>query len=142
MDARCATHPDRPALTTCERCGAFICDLDRRLVGTQVFCETCATRPEIDYLEQFRLKYWGKRDAWGWLFGVGALLILLWAFSTVFRGQPGIALIFVVSSAGATCYFLGLSWARGLVFLPPVLGTLAVTLSTALSVPGPRRPGD
>ena len=31
----------------------------RALIGFSV-----ATRPEVDNLEAFRLKYWGKRDAW------------------------------------------------------------------------------
>lgn len=45
-----------------------------------VFCEECAARPDVDYLEGYRLKHWGKRDGWAWFFGLSGALNLVVAF--------------------------------------------------------------
>ena len=44
------------------------------LLGSKTFCSTCAVRPDVDYLEAFRLKHWGKRDGWAWALGMGGLI--------------------------------------------------------------------
>ena len=72
--ARCSLHPDRPALLACQRCGAFICEDDQCPIDGALYCPPCAARPDVDYLDAFRLKHWGVRDSWAWLFGLGALL--------------------------------------------------------------------
>lgn len=75
--ATCPKHPGAPAVATCRRCGTFVCAADLALLDGAKFCQDCAARPDVDYLEAFRLKYWGQRDAWAWFFGVSAVLNLL-----------------------------------------------------------------
>lgn len=82
-DTVCPRHPGVPAVGTCERCGTFVCAQDMVLLANKRFCTDCSKRPDVDYLEAFRLKYWGKRDGWAWAFGIGGLLNLVVA---VFSG--------------------------------------------------------
>ena len=44
--ARCATHPDRAASYTCQRCGNFLCFECTRLTAESgdVFCPTCEAK--------------------------------------------------------------------------------------------------
>lgn len=75
--ACCATHPTVPAAAVCARCGVFVCADDvRRLDGVD-HCTTCASRPDVDYLEALRLKLWGRRNGWAWFFGFSGLVSLL-----------------------------------------------------------------
>lgn len=121
MDARCAAHPEIPAAGTCARCGAFFCQADARTFGDKVFCASCAERPEVDYLEQFRLRYWGKRDGWAWSWLGIALLSALMVLGATLSGDRALLAIFVLLGAGGVCYFLGLSWARPVAFLPSAI---------------------
>lgn len=51
-----------------------------------MYCEKCVALPEVDYLEAYRLQFFGKRrDGWSWLFGIGGLLNLVMATSGVVR---------------------------------------------------------
>jgi hypothetical protein len=126
--AMCSLHPDRASTATCDRCGAFICDEDRRPLERRVFCPSCAVRPEVDYLEAFRLKYWGRRDLWAWGVGVAAL----------FNGAGGVyslidqrwmdgAISLAFAGVGGF-YFFGRAWARVALFVLPLLffGLVAV----------------
>lgn len=76
------------------------------------FCATCAARPDVNYLEAFRLKYWGKRDSWAWLIGVGTPFTALAIAGGIANGAwltlPGqlASLVFGVA------FFLGQRWAR------------------------------
>jgi len=107
------------------------------MVGPRAFCPVCAARPEIDYLEKFRLKHWGRRDGWAWLWGLGVLLNLGWAGLAFSSGQAAAGAMSVAFAAGGVCYFLGLPWARSLIFLPP-LGAFAVPfLSPSLPAADP-----
>ena len=54
-----------------------MCAQDFALLDGHVFCPACAARPDVDYLEAYRLKYWGKRDSWAWAIGLGGVLNLL-----------------------------------------------------------------
>lgn len=109
---RCAKHPDKVAQDTCSRCGNFYCADERVLVGMKAFCESCGALPEVNYLEQFRLERWGKRDGWAYLIGVSALAQLALAFQFIRIDDPLSAGISVIAAANAVCYFLGLPFAR------------------------------
>lgn len=133
MEARCISHPDEPALGACTRCGAFFCSEDFEEVDDKVYCATCAARPDVDYLEAFRLKYWGKRDAWTWFIGFGALVNVLLGASLLLSGAERVALMGVAALATAViggCFWWGLPWARlAMCFMPVVnmaVGTAAL----------------
>lgn len=113
LPARCATHPEEEASGTCARCGTFFCAGCVRWVAGKAWCATCAARPEINYLEQFRLKLWGRRDGSSWLalgvglaFGVAALL------GTSERASALTVLAFLACAGTGVCFFMGLRWAR------------------------------
>lgn len=114
--ARCPAHPDRNVLGACARCGTFFCSLDHEELNGKDYCDTCAALPEVDYLEAFRLKNWGKRDAWAWLIGFGALVNLsLGAMTLVNAEHTAVAVVGVlVLLAGAVgvCFWLGMPFAR------------------------------
>lgn len=135
QQARCALHPDRPATLTCARCGAFICDTDRRQLGAGVFCPACAVRPDVDYLEAFRQSVWGKRDGWTWLVGFGAALNGLGAISALLTGAPVYGVVGLCAAAVGVCYFLGMRWARVGLLVTPLLvaaGGLVASFSSPL----------
>lgn len=81
--ATCPRHPASTAIAACRRCGTFVCVADRVSLDGSNFCRDCAARPDVDYLEAYRLKYWGKRDSWAWFFGVGAILNTLLGLATL-----------------------------------------------------------
>jgi hypothetical protein len=118
---RCATHPEEAATGTCSRCGTFFCAGCVRWIFDKAWCAACAARPEIDYLERFRLKLWGRRDATTWVIGVVGLGLAVVAGlgGTVVvlggRGDRGLWLWVLVFGAGAVAsaaFFLGMRWAR------------------------------
>lgn len=122
---RCATHPDREALGACARCGNFYCFDERAVFQEKGFCGTCGALPEVDYLETFRLRHWGKRDSWAYVVGVSALAQLALAV-VFFQAQDWLsAVLSLVAAANAVCYFLGLPFARyGLIVLNMVFAIL------------------
>jgi hypothetical protein len=123
QEARCFAHPEEPALGACARCGTFFCAQDRRTVGNKDYCASCATRPEVDYLEAFRLKYWGKRDGWAWLVAFGAVINLLFGLQLLSSGSENLlfAIISLASAAVGACFWAGLPLARlALCFVPIV----------------------
>lgn len=104
-----AANPQLP----CARCGAFITGrADLKLLHGRVYCATCAARPDVDHLEAFRLKYWGKRDIWGWLIGLGTLSSLGLLVTNATSGEFIAATLNVFGIVVAVCFFLGLRWAR------------------------------
>jgi len=120
VEPRCAAHPERPAAGTCERCGAFACAEDYAAVAGRWLCASCAARPDSNYLEALRLKYWGKRDAWGWLMGLAAVAHVA---STINAAASGLYLLIpltVAVGAAQVCYFVGWRWARAFIFSPAV----------------------
>jgi hypothetical protein len=76
VTAACSLH-GAPSVATCSRCGVFLCQQEVRHLDAHVFCEACVARPDVDYLEAHRLRYWGRRDGWAYLFGVGGFACLL-----------------------------------------------------------------
>lgn len=112
VGARCSLHPDRPALLSCHRCGAFICEEDQRRVDSDLYCPACAARPDVDYLDAFRLKYWGVRDSWAWLFGFGALVDAVIVIAAVSSSEWAVAGIVALVAAVNAAFCIGLRWAR------------------------------
>lgn len=126
QEARCFVHQEEPALGTCARCGTFFCARDHRTVGDKEYCAACAARPEVDYLEAFRLKYWGKRDAWAWLVAFGAIINLLLGFQLLASGAENLlfAIIAFASAAVGACFWAGLPFARPALCLVPIISLL------------------
>jgi len=76
--ARCAAHPERAALAVCARCGDYHCADCQKTVGERSLCASCRALPGVDYLEDTRRRYWGKRDGFVWYFGaIGSLGMLV-----------------------------------------------------------------
>ncbi|MCY1016726.1 DUF4190 domain-containing protein [Pyxidicoccus sp. MSG2] len=122
--SRCHAHPDRPALGTCARCGTFYCEQDRQVVHGKTYCEACSVRPEVDYLEGFRLKYWGKRDSWAWLVGFGSVLNVISGLASFASGVTEEAIVFgvfgLVAGVVGACFWLGIPWARTAIIGVPI----------------------
>jgi len=128
----CAAHPDRPALAACQRCGTFVCSEEHRLLEGIVHCRDCASRPEADPLEAYRLRHWGKPDVWGWVMGLSALP-QLWVVYFAFSQQHGPLWVAVQAlMLGVDVgYFLGQRWARLALLTTPVLLLLPAPESQA-----------
>lgn len=127
---RCGIHLDAPATGTCERCGTFYCEQDVRHVLGKKYCSPCAARPDVNYLESFRLKYWGKRDTWAWLFGIGALANTAMAIGLIVAGQYLLAAFLAGAGLVGVFYFLGQPWTRYAVLALPLLNVV-LGLATA-----------
>ena len=128
LPARCATHPDEAATGTCTRCGTFYCARCQRFILDTLYCATCAQRPDINYLEVFRQKLWGRRDRWTWSIGFYGAGLAGYAW------MMGVNKLYVPALATATCavlcalFFLGVPWARLALILSP-LGFAALLLA-------------
>ena len=104
------------------------CERDRRVVEDRSYCEACAARPEVNYLETFRLKYWGKRDRWAWIIGIGAVLQLVSAPVLLARGGASVplGLLALVGAGVGAAFWRGQPFARqGLCWL--VLANVGVS---------------
>lgn len=123
--ASCPRHADTTAIGNCSRCGTFVCGADSVTLFGKLYCQSCAARPEVNYLETLRLKYWGKRDGWAWFYGLGAFGYLGSASLYIFVQQDiAPAVCFLVASAVCACFWLGQAWAR--------IGLLAVQFAFIL----------
>lgn len=133
-EARCPSHPDQRVLGTCTRCGTFFCEMDRQSVHGTDYCATCAALPEVDHLEAFRLNYWGKRDAWSWFVGFGALINLFAGALVLTRESAGgtallVGLTALTGGVVGVCFWLGMPFARlALCFVPIV--SLMISIAT------------
>lgn len=124
---RCAAHPDQDAGATCQRCGSFLCGACRHWVLSAVYCPTCAARPEINYLETFRLRFWGRRDAWTYLVGLVTLALVGAALKALVEGLWPVALALLGAAGVGVAFFLGQRWARiGLMLVPVAAALLAM----------------
>src|SRR3989442_2432421 len=95
------------------------------------------TVPEADYLEAFRLKYWGNRDGWAWLFGIVAVLnlviagiALVGAAGAAEQQQASIlhAVLLLLAAGVGVSFWLGLRFARPGIIVIPSLGLIVLLL--------------
>lgn len=112
-ESRCAVHPELPASGACGRCGAFFCAGDRMELESGVYCAVCGARPDVDYLEAFRARLWGKRDAWCYLAVLWFLVHLGTAMALAASGEVSLFVLLALAGAGiSAAYFVQLPWAR------------------------------
>ncbi|MBN9681409.1 hypothetical protein JYJ93_03170 [Corallococcus sp. NCSPR001] len=127
---RCAVHPDLPAGGTCSRCGSFFCaDCATSVAGlhARLYCRACAARPEVNYLETLRQRYWGKRDEWAWV--VGGVTLLLCVATAAALTQWGLrakreslfTLLLLLPVPVGVAFFLGQRWARHALLVTPLV---------------------
>jgi hypothetical protein len=120
ITSRCATHPEEAATGTCTRCGSFHCEQCRRFILGRPYCATCAQRPDINYLELFRLKLWGQRDSWAWTIGLYGLGLAVFAGLMAVNGQYVPALAAGACAGASVAFFLGVPWSRLALILTPL----------------------
>jgi hypothetical protein len=82
---RCAAHPERTAVALCDRCGDYHCDECHKRVAGKPLCARCRALPGIDYLEDTRQLYWGKRDGFIWYLGLLGVFVTLVGLPNVVR---------------------------------------------------------
>jgi hypothetical protein len=115
--SRCAVHPELPAVAVCERCGDYHCTACRKQVAGRALCASCRSLPGVDYLEDTRRRFWGKRDGFTYYFGLVGPVSILASLPTVLRaGDAG----HILSSA----IWMGLSLAYLAQYRPMRLGLL------------------
>ncbi len=136
---RCAVHPEVAAEGICGRCGGFFCPGCARPVLGAVYCAACAALPEVNYLELFRRKLWGRRDTWAWFLGLGGLVTLAPGLTLLVTGDTPLGAFLLACSAVGVGSFFGQRWARaGLLVLPVGLGVAGLVLQEPLLiVPAP-----
>ncbi|PTL77113.1 hypothetical protein [Vitiosangium sp. GDMCC 1.1324] len=116
----CALHPERPAVGTCARCGAFFCEPETIRHGERAYCEACGRRPEVSYLEELRVRLWGKRDTWAWLMMLSAPAHVALCITMGLDGMWNWAVLAGADAVVVTAWFLGVRLARpALLLLPP-----------------------
>ncbi len=125
----CAVHPEAFAGATCQRCGSFICTPCTTWVMGRMYCPTCAARPEVNYLEAFRLQLWGRRDAGAWMVGLGTVALVGPAVVAVMAGALGTGLLLLASMGVGLAFFLGHAWARLALLALPLVGMLLTARS-------------
>jgi cytochrome c oxidase subunit IV len=132
---RCATHPEELASGTCTRCGGFFCAACRQPLLDKAYCAGCAQRPDINYLEVFRLKLWGKRDASAWtMVSWGGVLAVI-AVTMGVQRQYAATLVLGACAGLCVAFFLRAAWSRvALILAPVVLGVLSVPLNAIPAV--------
>jgi hypothetical protein len=139
----CAPH-QAASVGVCHRCGVFLCQACVTRVDANVFCATCAARPDVDYVEAYRLAHWGKREGWAWFFGVSGLssaLSVVAAVAAWVRQGPTLDTLYVagISAFGAVVgvsWFLRQQWARGLAIAQfAVLGVVLLVSGGVAMVP-------
>lgn len=58
LSAQCGNHPNAPAVATCRRCGAFVCESCLTLVGDEAYCAACAARRQAPATPRARNAVW------------------------------------------------------------------------------------
>ncbi|NOK34287.1 hypothetical protein HMI49_13880 [Corallococcus exercitus] len=134
QQSRCAVHPEQPAGGTCTRCGSFICaDCATSVpgLGVRLYCAACAARPEVNYLEALRQRYWGRRDEWAWVVAGVTLLLCVgvaaafaqWGLSAT--KQSLFPLVLLLPVPVGVAFFLGKRWARHALLPTPLVMAVA-----------------
>lgn len=138
------------AVAVCHRCGAFVCEACAQQVDAHRYCSTCAARPDVDYIEAYRLAHFGRRDGWAWFFGLGGVLSAMAGLSFALTalkapadrenvlGHVRLSIFLLASGVVGVAWFLGRRWARrglGVLFVQQavlVLISAGVALAPAL----------
>jgi hypothetical protein len=139
VGARCPQHLEQSASGACARCGAFFCSRDEVAISGKKYCGECGKRPELNYLEQMRLKYWGARDSWTYLIAIGTLSDAAQALASMVQLSPA-AVVFAAIAAIKICFFLGLPFARRAILAVPsatMFGILLVMMMEGKPMTGP-----
>ncbi|RKG66712.1 hypothetical protein D7V80_18800 [Corallococcus sp. CA054B] len=135
QQGRCAVHPDLPAAGgTCFRCGSFICaDCATSVpgLGVRLYCQACSVRPEVNYLEALRQRYWGKRDGWAWV--VAGMTLLLCVATAAALAEWGVratkeslfTFLLMLPIPVGVAFFLGQRWARHAMLVTPLVMAVA-----------------
>ena len=84
----------------CTRCGDHIDAEDTRELLDRTFCADCFAKPGVNFLAEFKLKHWRKRDGFVWLFGGFGLFfasltlfgVTLQIYQRGFRGDDGLVI--------------------------------------------------
>jgi len=131
-NAVCALHPERPAVGTCARCGAFLCADDRNVLDDKSYCPTCFALPEVNYLEAYRKKCAQTRDGWTWLVGLsGVRTVATGAFGLMAGPQLVISAFFLAAGCIEIAFWLKQRWARtGLLAATVVVAVLLVSVAS------------
>lgn len=147
----CEQHPGALVVGACARCGAFICDVDKTLVGARYYCPTCAARPDVNWLDQLRQRWLGVRDGWCWVFlGLAALEVLAFVAFTadlvselstgrgasrhgLLERVPALTLLAAEAALHAT-FLLGKRWSRWAIGVVPILGGVLALAQDQLGV--------
>lgn len=114
-EARCPTHPDVPALGSCQRCGTFFCAACRVDVEGVAYCASCGVRPDVDWLGAYEQKLLGKRDGWAWYFGLQAIGLIVVGANVAAQTTGPTRLLAIPALASAICgalFFFGYRHAR------------------------------
>ncbi|MFI5308251.1 MAG: hypothetical protein ACHQ53_12900 [Polyangiales bacterium] len=124
-NARCAVHADAAAVAVCARCGDYHCAACHKRVGGRALCATCRRLPGVDYIDETRARYWGKRDGFVWYFGAFGVIAQLLALVTQRSAFDRVTLVNqFLSLFVAIAYFLLYRSAR--------VGLLVVTVFAVL----------
>jgi hypothetical protein len=129
-NARCAVHPEVAASGVCTRCGDYHCAACQKVISGRSLCASCRALPGVDYLEDTRVRFWGRRDGYVWYIGVfGGVLGGFGQLLTQMRSpvglQPMQLTVTIIWIACALAY-LGL-------WRPARVALIAVSAFTALN---------
>lgn len=123
LQAACAIHPDRQAVTTCSRCGNFSCqECLTQAPSGKLLCTACMARANTSELP------WDSREELGWarawLKSVSAILLRPTpTFSTAKpEGDVSGSLLFMAISWFAGCFTSFVTFAAVGSLLPSVMG--------------------
>jgi len=88
--AACANHAGNAAVTSCQRCGLFICALCEMNTGTGTFCPSCYERVRTETLDSgARYRDYASMSISGAVFGLLCWLIPVGPF-VIYWGWKGI----------------------------------------------------
>src|SRR5262245_21832025 len=119
---RCATHPEVPGVAICSRCGDFHCARCQKSIAGRALCATCRGIPGVDYLEDTRQRFWGKRDGYTWYLGLLGPVMVVASLPTMIRiDDSGHVIVSLV--------WLGLLLAYFAQYRPMRLGLLVLNLA-------------
>jgi hypothetical protein len=115
----CAVHPDVLAVAVCSRCGDYHCAKCNKQVANRALCARCRSLPGVDYLENTRLRFWGKRDSFTWYFGLVGVMTL--------ASLPRVIRIGDLGHIAASFVWAGVSLAYLAQYRPMRLGLIVVS---------------